>query len=570
MRAITKTLSLISSTVFQVSRSQLRNFAGALTQQQVTIPNQETLTGRILLYLNPEKDQQLDIPKYTSETLKTVLQNQNQMHKLRTNELLIFANNLTNHNLTRNELLLVLKELDTECCVRLSDLSSTDILRLLNIYMSIIPHRMTDFKFYKYSIKILFDSLSSLNKKDLLQLMFYIGLKKKNLETQTMLRQCIRSMDHKFIENLSCEELCIICNATFKTSTKIINKNLLEKVRSYISNNLAVLDDPALFVTLLKTLRHNRYQNDDLLNTISYAMFFNKTFTFYSFTMICHIMALFADYFFYDEKLFKFLTNKCLEQLSESSFISKEIHPTEQLRAKDIKRFLWIMSMFSEMKLINHGDIKNVIMPKIMERIRVGELVGDVDSLVDITLYLWILNYHANELVPYIFNNNKWHLLTANPKTNLRLNLLLHAIHSENPDLWKTLRRKPVENPNNFSTYQLHKRPLMQRLLNNLQGIRSKLDLSKFELSQDIPYLNIVGITGYKNELSKAVHVEVLDDYTRIKNIEEDVPVGLMALKLRLLDRSEEGVLVVSQKEMEEMTDADLNEYLLDEIKLIC
>jgi hypothetical protein len=463
MRLILKTKLWFSNYVVKVNKSQFRHFAKALSQEQTTVgPNQETLTGRILLYLNIENEQHRMPGQNTSKILGSVRQNTNHLGKLSTNEIINFSGALNDHELTKNERLLIVKQIDLECCLRLPHLSTVDILKMLNIYMKVFPSRIADFKFYKHSIEQLSNSLHHLAKKDLLQLMFYIGLAKKNFDSQTRMRQCIRVMDKDFIDSLSSEELCIICSATFKTSTKlIINKLLLEKIKQHIHNNLPVLNDCALFVTLVKSLRHNRYQDDNLLNTISYTIFFNKTFRHYSFPAICHILALFADYFYYDEKLFQMFTKTCLDQLSESNFVSKELHLSEQLRGKDIKRFLWIMSMFSDLKLVDHGDMKDVIIPKLIERIRHGEFERDVDSLTDIILFCWMLNYRPYELVPYVLNKRNLQFVN-NSKRNLRLNLLLYVIYLEDPDLSKKLAVKPVSIPNNvFSAYQLHKRPLL-------------------------------------------------------------------------------------------------------------
>ncbi|EFA06997.2 hypothetical protein TcasGA2_TC009964 [Tribolium castaneum] len=479
---------------------------------------------------------------------------------------------LTTQNIQGTELASILKELDVEYTLRLPELSIRDILQLLNVYMSVAQNQITEYKFYNKALNALNDSLPTLDKKELLQFIFYLGVRKKCLESQTMLRQCQKTMTNEFIDSLTSEELCIICISTFKTSTKIINKALLEKVKKYIDGNLSVLHDFPLFVTLVKTLRHNRCQDDNLLNTISYTIIFNKTYPLYTFPTICHIMALFADYFYYDKNLFKIITQQGLEQLNDCKFVSRNVYLAHQLRAKDIKRFLWVLSMFSDLKLVNRSVLKTLFIPKIIERIDGGEINRDVASLVDITLYLWMLNCHPHELVPYVFTKENVQVLRRDSKNHLRLNLLLYAILIEDPALAKTLPIKPsmVRENDYSSVFQLRKRPLFERLLKNLDKIKKDLNISKFELSYEIPHINIVGITGYRSGGTKAVYIEVLDGYTQIRNVEFDVPVGLMALKLRLLDQFEEGVLVVSQRETDDMTDSELINFLLDEIKLIC
>lgn len=111
--------------------------------------------------------------------------------------------------------------------------------------------------------------------------------------------------------------------------------------------------------------------------------------------------------------------------------------------------------------------------------------------------------------------------------------------------MFKQLNLEPVD-ASNLYVNQLEKRPLLKRIVNNLKPIQAKLGLNRFEISREIPQISYMGITGYKKGVYKAVYVEVLDDYTRIKNVEEDTPVGLMALKLRLLDQTDQGLVVVN------------------------
>lgn len=561
MRFLLRSVSFLSNNVVKVNNLQLRNFAKVLSKERHTvILNQETLTGRLLLYLNNDKEQctNLQIPA------SKLRQDLNQLCKLSSKEILEITTSLTNLIMSREEAQLILNELDIELVLRFGELSTTEILTVLNVYMALASNVITEYKFYQKAMKYLNDSLLSLNKKELLQFIFYLGLKKKCLESQTMLRHCLRNLDDEFINSLTSEELCIVCNSAFKTSTKIINKTLLRKVETYIDDHLFVLGDSPLFVTLVKTLRHNRCQNDNLLNTISCGVIFNKTYPNYSFSMMCHVMALYADHFYYDSNLFNIFVNECLEQLKNCDFVSKNVYHTKQPRGKDIKRFLWVLSMFSDLKLVSRDNLKNLIIPKIIERIVGREFENDLTSLIDITLYLWMLNCRPYELVPYVFKkqyaqslckfdpqffrNTKLYFLAKNSKTNLRLTLLLYAILIEDPELAKKLPVKaPLKRDHDYSNvFQLRKRGQLQRVLNNLDRIKRDLNISKFELSYEVPHTNIVGITGFRSGGTKAVFIEVLDDYTRIRNVDSDVPVGLMSLKLRLLDHSEEGVLVVN------------------------
>lgn len=126
-------------------------------------------------------------------------------------------------------------------------------------------------------------------------------------------------------------------------------------------------------------------------------------------------------------------------------------------------------------------------------------------------------------------------------------------------------------------------RPLLRRVHDALQNVSVKLDL-KFRYTHEIPHLNLLGLTGFRKNVYKTVYVEVLDDFVRVKNTEGVF--GLMRVKLRVLEKREEVLLVVSRigcvskfcfnlnlqvdkKVLEAMSDRELQDYLENELALL-
>lgn len=133
-------------------------------------------------------------------------------------------------------------------------------------------------------------------------------------------------------------------------------------------------------------------------------------------------------------------------------------------------------------------------------------------------------------------------------KNKAQINLLSSCIFYEDKELYKKYSLSPFQDNYNIS-FQIRKRPLLNKIMCNLKQIAKKHDVNKFELNCQIPGLNIVGITGYKNNIYKVVHIEVLDEYTTLKNV-ESMPTGLMQLKLRLLEKFDEALIVVGNKKI--------------------
>lgn len=398
---MSKFLQILLRTPKYVINYQLcsRNFSSLADN---LISSESNLTNRLLYYMNHTKNQIIQQNDLDEIVILDLLEQKSlsKFHKYDTQQLLSAFNSLAEGHIIKNKvnILKLVQILDTECCQRMNQLTNTEVLNYLNLFMKFIPNKITESEFYNLALNQLVN-VRSLDQADLVQIIFFIGVMKKRNNGSAMLKKCMKQFDDNFIHNLTSEELCIICNSTFKTSTKI-NKKLLNKIISYLNDNLNLLKDPAIFITLIKTLRHNRYQNDDLLNTISCGIFFNKTLQYYSFPAICHILALYSDYLYYDESLINIFSVRCLELLRNSNYISRRSYLLDQPRLKDIKRLLWCWSNLNFRKF-SKSDIEDVILPQIMKRLEAGEGNHDLFSFIEISLYLWMLDYKAYDLIEF-------------------------------------------------------------------------------------------------------------------------------------------------------------------------
>lgn len=369
--------------------------------------NDETLTGRLLTYFNTKKanlnEFQNEEVNLLSKLKKDTTYNLQYCTTEQIRNLLLLANDPKVIS-KKWDFVKVFAALDLECSNRVENLQPQATLDFFKIYMQIIPNRIVDSTYYQTAIDKLSANVENLNKSELIEFIFFAGLRKKDKATQSILKSCLKQLKKEAVQELTCEELCIVCHATFKTSTKITNRHFLNKVRNYLNDNLNLLKDPAVFITLIKTIRHNLYQDENLLSTISCTIFFNKSMEYYTFTGMCHILALYADFLYYEEELLKHFFNKCIKELENSELMHRYTCLTKFIRDKDLKRFLWAFSTLGYDEF-DVNAIQNTIIPKIIERILQGQLLKDPGSIVEIMLYLWIMNYQAIEFVPYIFTN---------------------------------------------------------------------------------------------------------------------------------------------------------------------
>ncbi|CAG9766304.1 unnamed protein product [Ceutorhynchus assimilis] len=550
--------------------TNVRYFSRTITGDRLQPLNEDTLTGRFLLYLDNNKACK-DVSNKDRATLIAKLKLQPAHIKTFDAGLVMSVLScLTKRTIVSNkyDFNKLLRIIDLECCSRLDKLKTDDVISHLCCFMNVIPHQITQCQYFHMALDKLMDKQYELMKEQLIQLIFFIGFLKKTSKAQSMLKKCLKSFKNDLINSLTKEDLCIICNSTFKTSTKIRNHVLLDKIKLYINDNLLLLNDPAIFVTLIKTLRHNRYQDDDILNTITCTVFFNKTIQYYSFGALCHILALYADYLYYNEDILKSFTNKCLEILKNSTFTTKDAYLKEQPRTKDIKRLLWALSNLNYK--LSKEDIEGIVMPEISIRIEAGEFKNDPGSMVQIIMYLWMMRYKAYDLIHQFLNKEVVSLIRAkNMPCQDSLNLLLTCIYYEDPELYQQINIQPENRRNYNSKIQLNKRPELTKILNKLKVISAGNDIDKFEIDCQVPYINIIGIIGFQKKIYKTVNIELLDQYTCLKNT-ENLPTGLMDLKLRILEKNSEGLVVIEEPDIADCSDTELHQVLEDEISLVC
>ncbi|XP_066143122.1 uncharacterized protein [Euwallacea fornicatus] len=528
-------------------QSEVRYYARGFTVDHVQPLTEDTLTGRFLVYVTPTKNSHQATPLDKVNLIASFKCHRLNVKTADSSVISAMINALDDSNIVRNkyEFEDLFRALDSGCCSRINELAIEDHFNLLNAFTNVIGHKIRKSNYFLLALKVLTNQKNYLNKEQLVHLMFYIGLLKKDRIAQDMIRQCIKLFTKETINNLTKEDLCIICNSTFKTSTKIKNFLLLYRIKSYINNNLNLLSDPAGFVTFIKTLRHNRYQDEDILNTITCTMFFNETLQYYSFSAMCHILALYADFLFYDENVLNILTSKCLELLKGSTFTSKNTYLIDQPRTKDIKRLLWALSNLGYK--LPQKDIDNIIMPQIKVRIKTGQFVNDQGSLVQMILYLWMMQYKARDLIREVLTVEVARDIWGNQIACIEsLNLLLTCIYHEDPELFHQINLHPQQTLSSayHQNIQLAKRPILQTIVDNLKSIAVRNGIDKYEVGCQVPFINIIGITGFQKKIYKTVNIEVLDEYTCLKNT-ENVPSGLMKLKLRILDGCDQGLIVV-------------------------
>lgn len=299
-----------------------------------------------------------------------------------------------------------LDKLDKEYCRRLPRFNQEELFLFMNICAISVPYYIQNLQFFSQALHFVSFFLDRLSVSELIQLCFYAGLKKKSVRSQKIIRYCLNKLNDINLLALITEDIIIICNSAFRTSTRITQQNILKDIQRRLYNQLSILNDESFYVTIVKSLRHNYNYDEELLLTLSNAMFFNKTLQNYNFTSLAHILTLYADALYFDHNLIERINQLCLDKLKNASISSKRMHYSLQIRLKDMSKYLWSLSYLG-CENLQESDIDNVIMPILNKFISLGNVEDDIYEYVGTLLSLWSLRYFPINVLPEILVENK-------------------------------------------------------------------------------------------------------------------------------------------------------------------
>lgn len=284
-------------------------------------------------------------------------------------------------------------------------MSSPEIFLSLFEFCKAVPELVTSLSFYDQSLTKLSYFVQQMNKDELVRLCYLSGLKKKSTTSQQIIKNCLDKLNAQ-TDELTIEDLVIICSATFKTSTKIRHTKLLTEIHERLYDNVSILNDEAFFVTIVKSLRHNRNYDDELLSTLSTVMFFNKTIQKYNFTALVHILALYADGAYYDEDLLRFVDAKSSEYFKRARIGTATSYFDETVRIKDLCRFLWALSYLGydyDLERINEH-----VLP-ILRRYVADSPERHVEDLIGTCLALAFFGNYPLDILEQLLRNKNLH-----------------------------------------------------------------------------------------------------------------------------------------------------------------
>ena len=222
-----------------------------------------------------------------------------------------------------------INSLDEHFSKNLLEIDSQDLLTILDSFMQVVPSKITKLNCFQGIITRL--SQSSPKQEDFIRICFYVGLCKKKKEARVILTKLFdRALDFVLDDKLSSLDFAIICNSSFKSVVLIKTQKFKQRL---ISEVIKTDLNPLTFITFIKSLRLNRIQAEEVIDTIRSLVLQNKLDD-VSLCEIVHVFALLADNLVKDDELTLYFVRKFLYLMNEE----------KRVREKDIGTFLWCCS----------------------------------------------------------------------------------------------------------------------------------------------------------------------------------------------------------------------------------
>lgn len=443
----------------------------------------------------------------------------------------------------------VVNGLDNECAKKVDQMSQQQIIEMFNSFMYFLPHKLVQLDFYQLAIRKLIDGFSEENSvTEFVEVCFYLGMWKKNRVAMDYMNHLIKSYLSDHINQLETLDLAIICNAAYKTSTRINNKTFLDRLVSEILS----MDEPdvPLLITFLKSCRHNRVKSTETLEKV---MTWIKDGQFDGTDIVAHahILAYLAE-------------NRVSDHMNVSKLVTqgaKKVNSTT--RGKDISTLLWSCAHlgydFSDETTMNR--IANIVYGKLDD----GEYRYASDVLVDTCLSMWMLGYKSKEMADAALQDMIG--LRKNDqrvKLDSRRILLKTCVDLERGDHRGDAFKEDRQAPD----YLISNRMGLQTTFKTLENIKEEFNLKSVDYVQQVNELNIAGIcVGTKS--GERFHVEVFDETNTLSDNKS--PFGLMKLKQKILKQRECDVVRVNisgvsdQEEIDRIVKEEINRFLVSD-----
>ncbi|KAG5681456.1 hypothetical protein PVAND_010890 [Polypedilum vanderplanki] len=404
------------------------------------------------------------------------------------------------------------KQIDNEWLKKLEvETNVDDIFKNFAYIIQNIPNQVHNMTFYIEGIKVLLEN-QNVCEKEFVKLCYYIGFLKKNPIGPHYMKNLFKKYFDQLINQnqLTRTELAIISIACYKTGVRISNKifhnRIIEEILDTSDN------DHFLFVSFIKTLKHNQIYSDEVLHKTKTIIKENDL----SYESLIHILPYVTEHTTKDDSLIQLICDKCIKTFNQQS------------RAKDMQKFIYSCALLN-FKL-SKDDLEK-LEKMLLNRIKNEEFNTHFDHFVNATLSLWILNYHSQKLVNKLFNDDRFYKSGPYSRIKLdsRMKLLRTCVEIERPEWLKVNKKTSSFNASRPAPSYLIK-PSLQKIMN--REVNNKRNAI---FVQQINNLNIAGILSTTNE-GQIIYYEVLDNQTSLADRKSLN--GIFQLKLRLLEKN--------------------------------
>ncbi|KAG8229743.1 hypothetical protein J437_LFUL007918 [Ladona fulva] len=400
----------------------------------------------------------------------------------------------------------VIRCVDNFCCEEKLSLSVKDTLRLNYSWLKLLGFNMTRLHFFPLSLEILKNALLKrlLSLQGITLTLFFTSLQTKNEDVSLIIPNALDQICRKdSMEKMTPLEIVLVANIAFRTGTKVISPIFVKHVVDVIYEDPTYLSDPAIFVSIVKTLRLNQCHDYTLLEKLKKYFCIGKNLSRYNFTALVHLLALYADASYGNREFLSYLINTTTKSMLHSGSYrpyeekSKSSAAT-RVRMKDLARLLWASSYLGFK--INSEMINEYVIPMILDKAQRGLYNSKLETLVDSILSLWMMGYKPLELLTYVTSRDAIEFMSKikQVRYNYRLQLLITCITIEAPEVVKDLSHEQWITPAWSDFEEKRAAKPSADLLNVLYLVKSiawKFGFSNVECRKAIPYLNILSIS---------------------------------------------------------------------------
>jgi len=296
-------------------------------------------------------------------------------------------------------------KLDMIACSQIKLLDTSAMLSVLNTWEHYSPNSLNKTIFYQAFLKLVRKGLwKTLCWNHLVQTIHFVGYLNGDEDSKALMILFLHAIEESNkLSTSHYKDVCIICEAAFRTATGISSPKTLERISFLLrEKNADLTKDSVWLVMIIKILVFSKWHKIELMEHLASSWLSSGLLKNAPLTAQCYVFSLFGHASYKDEDFFRSLIPVVERNIT---------NPSQIVRIKDVSMYLWALSTLGF--TVDLTNMRKIVLPYLNSQINDYNLSDGLGTLIKTCLSLWMLGIYPDHLLEACLNVKSYNILNG-------------------------------------------------------------------------------------------------------------------------------------------------------------